>query len=478
MEDTPIIQFGRAEHSGPRNSHNDALVIMTLLANYEVGRIFIDSRSSADILFADAYDQMQLGDIPLEKEPQQGVSKDFYPLPRIDQLVDSTSGCELLSMTDASQGRHASQEERGKNHVADLEETLSVLRKYKLKLNPGKYAFGIQGGRFLDFMVTKRGIEANPLKNKAIVDMKAPANIKEVQQLTGRIAALSSFISKAEEKSLPFFKVLRKAKNFEWDAFCQQAFEELKIYLAGLPLLVKLCQWDTLYLYLSATPQAVSYVLIHGSSTIQGSGAGIVITSPQGEELEFAVKFGFKASNNEVEYKALMTGMKMDHEVGARHLIAYSDSQLVVKQVEGVYEAKEENMIQYQQQIAELKTSFKSFQIIQIQREENVKVDCLSKLASALEDCRTIHVTIQYLPKPRTLLTIQAVSSTEDWRTPVIKWLKEGCLPDNRWEAARLKARAIHFLIQGGVLYKKILYTTPTSMLVSTRRSLYPQRST
>ncbi|KAL0410821.1 UNVERIFIED_CONTAM: hypothetical protein Slati_3671800 [Sesamum latifolium] len=94
----------------------------------------------------------------------------------------------------------------------------------------------------------------------------------------------------------------------------------------------------------------------------------------------------------------------------ARHLIAYSDSQLVVKQVEGIYEEKEENMIQYLQQIVELKISFKSFQIVQIPREENVKADCLSMLASALEDCRTRHVTVQYLPKPRSLLT--------DWKQP------------------------------------------------------------
>ncbi|KAL0454012.1 UNVERIFIED_CONTAM: hypothetical protein Slati_0740400 [Sesamum latifolium] len=88
---------------------------------------------------------------------------------------------------------------------------------------------------------------------------------------------------------------------------------------------------------------------VDGSSTIQGNGAGIVITSPQGEELEFVVKFGFRASNNEAEYKALVIGMKMAHEAGARHLIAYPNSQLIVKQVEGTYETKEENMIQYLQ---------------------------------------------------------------------------------------------------------------------------------
>ncbi|KAL0417239.1 UNVERIFIED_CONTAM: hypothetical protein Slati_3555800 [Sesamum latifolium] len=67
MEDAPLIQFGRAERSGPQTMHNDALVITVILANYEVGRIFIDSGSSADILFGEAYDQMQLGDISLEK---------------------------------------------------------------------------------------------------------------------------------------------------------------------------------------------------------------------------------------------------------------------------------------------------------------------------------------------------------------------------------------------------------------------------
>ncbi|KAL0406016.1 UNVERIFIED_CONTAM: hypothetical protein Slati_3915500 [Sesamum latifolium] len=315
--------------------------------------------------------------------------------------------------------------------------------------------------------------------------MKAPACVNEVQRLTGRIAALSRFISKSAEKSLSFFKTLRKAKTFEWDASCQRAIEELKNYLAGLPLLVKPSLGDTLYLYLSATPQVVTSVLIREeegkqlvkvlngaegrytpiekmalalvttarrlrpyflshpignnhkspsssrlcfedgrnvygrhllrsnvatscgrSSTTQGSGAGIVITSPQGEDLEFAIKFGFKASNNEAEYEALVIGMRMAHEVGARHLLAYSDSQLIVKQIEGTFEAKEESMIQYLQQIKELKTSFDHFQVIQIPREENVKADCLSKLASALEDFKTRHITIQYLPEARSLLAV------------------------------------------------------------------------
>ncbi|KAL0332855.1 UNVERIFIED_CONTAM: hypothetical protein Scaly_2187000 [Sesamum calycinum] len=144
--------------------------------------------------------------------------------------------------------------------------------------------------------------------------------------------------------------------------------------------------------------------------------------------------------------------MRMADDVGARHLVAYSDSQMIVKQVEGTDESKEENMIHYLQQIAELKIGFKSFQLIQIPREENIKADFLSKLASALKNCRTRHITIQHFPKPRALLSIQVISPMEN---PIIRWLEEGHLPPNRWDAARLKVRATRFLLNGVVLYKK-----------------------
>ncbi|KAL0290954.1 UNVERIFIED_CONTAM: hypothetical protein Sradi_7038300 [Sesamum radiatum] len=180
---------------------------------------------------------------------------------------------------------------------------------------------------------------------------------------------------------------------------------------------------------------------VDGSSTIQGSGAGIVITSPQGEDLEFAIKFDFEASNNEAEYKALVIGMRMAHKAGVRHLLAYSDSQLIVKQIEGNFKAKEET------------------------KEENIKADCLSKLASALEGCRTRHITIQYLPKARDLLAVQPITARVDRRAPIIKWVAEALLPDDRWEATRLKARATRFL-------------APSSEMPVHRRSPCPQRNT
>ena len=96
-------------------------------------------------------------------------------------------------------------------HLDDLEETFRTLRQYRVKLNPSKCVFGVSSGKFLGFMVSQRGIEANPDKIKAILESTPPRTVKEVQSLTGRVAALNRFVSQATDKCLPFFKTLRKA---------------------------------------------------------------------------------------------------------------------------------------------------------------------------------------------------------------------------------------------------------------------------
>ena len=98
-----------------------------------------------------------------------------------------------------------------KLHIAHLSEAFQILRNYNMKLNPAKCAFGVSVGKFLGFIVNHRGIEANPDKIKAVLDMPSPLGIKEVQRLTGRIAALSRFVSRASDKCQPFFQVLKKA---------------------------------------------------------------------------------------------------------------------------------------------------------------------------------------------------------------------------------------------------------------------------
>ena len=107
---------------------------------------------------------------------------------------------------------------REEYHLEDLWETFDTLRSYNMKLNLGKYAFGVTAEKFLGFMVSQRGIEANLDKIQAIMEMAPLRNVKEVQSLNGKIAALNRFVSRVTDKCLPFFRTLKK--SFEWTAEC------------------------------------------------------------------------------------------------------------------------------------------------------------------------------------------------------------------------------------------------------------------
>ena len=119
-------------------------------------------------------------------------------------------------------------------HLDDLRETFSALRKYKIKLNPTKCTFWVSSWKFLGFMVSQRGIGANPKKVKAIMEMTSPKIVKEVQRLIGQVSTLNRFVSKATNKCLPFFKTLKQA--FKWTEECEIAFKNLKEYLMRPPL--------------------------------------------------------------------------------------------------------------------------------------------------------------------------------------------------------------------------------------------------
>ena len=253
--------------------------------------------------------------------------KDSFPLPRIDLIVDATAGHELLSFMDAFSGYNqismdlSDQEKTSfvtaqgtycyrvmpfglKNagatyqrlvnrmfqkqigttmevyiddmlvkstiaglHITHLSETFQILRDYNMKLNPAKCAFGVSAGKFLGFIVNHRGIEANPEKIKALLDMPSPSGIKEVQQLTGRIAALSRFVSRASDKCQPFFQVLKKA--FQWDEKCEEAFVALKTYLSSPPILVSPTEGELLTLYLAVSDFSTSAVLVRDKDRVQ-----------------------------------------------------------------------------------------------------------------------------------------------------------------------------------------------------------------
>jgi hypothetical protein len=107
--------------------------------------------------------------------------------------------------------------------IADLEETFASLREYRWKLNPNKCVFGVPSGKLLGFIISHCGIEANPEKISAITNIRAPTCIKDVQKLTGFMAALNRFISMLGEWGLPFFKLLKHQEKFVWTTEEDQA---------------------------------------------------------------------------------------------------------------------------------------------------------------------------------------------------------------------------------------------------------------
>ena len=157
------------------------------------------------------------------------------------------------------------------DHIAHLSDTFAVLRKYRMKQNPLKCAFGVASGKFLGFMVNYRGIEANPEKTQALIDMQSPSKTKEVQSFTGKVAALSRFISRATDKCLPFFDSLKGNKRFLWDDKYEQAFRSLKEHLSKLSLLSKPVEGEPLYLYLAVTEYAISGALMREENKVQWS---------------------------------------------------------------------------------------------------------------------------------------------------------------------------------------------------------------
>ena len=122
--------------------------------------------------------------------------------------------------------------------IDDSKETFDNLRVYKMMLNPAKCVFGVPAGKLLGFLVSNRGIEANPEKIKAITSLAKPKCVNDVQRLAGRIVALSQFISRLGEKAIPLYQMLKKTDDFVWSDATNEAFEDLKRQLAEPPVLL------------------------------------------------------------------------------------------------------------------------------------------------------------------------------------------------------------------------------------------------
>ncbi|XP_031106229.1 uncharacterized protein LOC116010872 [Ipomoea triloba] len=233
-------------------------------------------------------------------------------------------------------------------------------------------------------MVIQRGIEPNPEKVKAILDMKPPTTLKEVQRLTDRAA---------------------NSKH---------------------------------------------------------CGGGVMLTSPEGFKVYYALIYKFKASNNEAEYEAMIGSVRLAIALGARKVRIRTDSRLVVGQIKGTFEAKGENMRLYKDVVEGLLTKLETYEIHHVLRLENQEADILSKLfLGGIPDhlkriCKT---EIVDMPSTETLVIAAVfpleVRTPDDWIEELVKYITQAELPNDPKKAAKIKRRAPTYVILDGQLYKK-----------------------
>ncbi|GJW36218.1 reverse transcriptase domain-containing protein [Tanacetum coccineum] len=375
--------------------------------------------------------------------------------------------------------------------IRDMEETFKTLREINMKLNPKKCSFKIKEGTFMRYNVNTEGIMVCPDKVGAVLNLPSPKCLKDIQKLNGKLASLNRFLSKSAEKLLPFFKTLKKCKkksDFQWTVEAEAAFKEMKKLISELPTLTAPMENKELIVYLAAAREAVIAVLImereakqmpvyfvshalqverpkddsldtpmeakeelpdpwtlftDGSSCIDGSGAGLILTNPEGAEFTYALRFRFDATNNEAEYEALIASLRIAEQVGVKNLQANLDSHLVANQVNGSYIAKELKMIQYLEKVKTLSSSFKKISIKQIPRSENKKVDALSKIASTSFAYLTKQVLVEKL-KEKSINEADVLTVLKEegdtWMTPIYNYLMEETLPVEK-EKARAERR-------------------------------------
>ncbi|GKU99640.1 hypothetical protein SLEP1_g12455 [Rubroshorea leprosula] len=414
--------------------------------------------------------------------------KDCYPMPNIDKLVEAASGNKRLSLLDAYSGYHqvpmAPEDEEktsfyaddeiycyvmmpfglknasttyqkmvtivfraqiGRNlevyvddivvkslkvgdHLIDLEETFTNLKKNRMRLNLAKCIFGMESEKFLSFVVSRRGIEVNSEKIKAVAEMEPSKLVKDIQRLTGRVAAFHRFISKSVDKCLPFFKIMRSAgqkdESVELGEF-EITFQQ-RLAIRAQALVDFIVECTPCHEISSPEPNDWTFY-VDGASSSKGSGAGALLLGPDGYRSEHALKFNFDATNNMVEYEALLLDLQLALELKISAIQVYSDSQLVVNQINSICEVVDPVMVKYVTLVAELKCKFQKFCLSKIPRAENEQVDSLSKFASN-SSLRSRSVFVEVLDAP--------------------SFMKPR-------EAMKLRKKASWYTLVDGVLYKR-----------------------
>jgi ribonuclease HI len=198
-----------------------------------------------------------------------------------------------------------------------------------------------------------------------------------------------------------------------------------------------------------------------GSLKLQGAGAGILFTAPRGEHLKYALQFLFPASNNAAEYEALIHGLNIAISLGIKRLMVYGDSLVVISQINKEWDCSSDSMGKYYTAVRKLEDKFEGLEFHHVERDRNTAADVLSKLGSSRTQVPP-GVFVQEILQPSISMDQteecniidQPESDSDDWRRPIIKYIKNEEEPDDKNSAERIARQSAHYTHWGDIVQK------------------------
>uniref|UniRef100_A0A2N9HF55 Uncharacterized protein n=1 Tax=Fagus sylvatica TaxID=28930 RepID=A0A2N9HF55_FAGSY len=324
------------------------------------------------------------------------------------------------------------------DHLTDLRKLFQRLKKYQLRLNSNKCAFGVTSGKLLGFIVSGKGIEINPAK---VQDQGVSAQSSHPGFANSRTSPHSIPHGPGSIHGLHVGTVRR-----DWEEGASNLLSQQEVHRAGDPLLAgKIARWQVLQFefdilfvawkaikgqaitdYLADYPSEQLKLMdskfpdedvmavdkddhcrwklyFDGAANAIGSGIGAVLVSPKGQQTPIAVKLGFDYTNNMTEYEACIVGLQAALEFDAHELEVFGDSLLIVSQTNGEWQARDPKLIPYQQYISQLVPKFKYVTFTYTPRAHNHFADALATLASLIkliegDDVRPLQIETRDIP--------------------------------------------------------------------------------
>ncbi|GJR24188.1 reverse transcriptase domain-containing protein [Tanacetum coccineum] len=403
--------------------------------------------------------------------------------------------------------------------IRDIIETFKTLQQINMKLNLKKCTFGMQERMFLGYKEAKAAFKQ---MKKLIVELPTLTAPWEHEELIIYLAAAKEAISAVlmtdrESKQIPVYFVSRALRGpkvnynpmeklvlallsaskrlkryFQAHTIVVITDQPIKQLLSSSEMSERMLKWkfelegyDIQYRprtaikgqiladfiverpkeespdELIAEPEELPEpwtLFTDGSSCVDGSRLGLILTNPEGAEFTYAIRFRFEATNNEAEYEALIADLRIAEQMGVKNLQAHVDSRLVANQVNSSYIAKEPGMVQYLNKVKTLAKSFKEFSIKQIPRSENKKADALSKIASTSFAHLSKQVLVEEL-KEKSINEKEILDVVEEegntWMTPICEYLAKEILPEDKKKARAVRRKAARYTMINGTLYKK-----------------------